>query len=542
MDETTYSDKEIIAYINENYVPIRVDSDMRPDIDNLYNQGGWPSTVILLPDGEVIDGGTYVPPEEMLPWLVRIKEFISQERPKLESALNELREKRLKQQKEEPSDPDNHDVLNILRILKASFDKKHGGFGSWQKFPNPDAIDFLLSGYSQKKDREVREIITKTLDSMAKGDIYDTIEGGFFRYATKPDWSEPHYEKMLAINAGLIRNYASASMVFDSKNYRKIVKETIDYVQKNLLVEKTNAFFGSQDADEEYYALKKRSGLKKPFIDNTIYADSNALMITALSHAYAATGKRGYRDSAVRAADFILKKMYAEDTGVYHYYRNGKKKLSGLVSDNVLFGLALIDLYNVTGNTAYTKTAEIIVRLMIKRFYDDKNNIFRASLDTTLIRPTVTGRLTDFKHTASNYKAIILLNRLYYLLGDEKLKDTAGDILAHYGNVYERFSVSSGLYGSALRWSIQDPVDIKIIGHESKSDQFLARISSMYLPEKVISMLSLQRDKAKITSLGFPLKEAVYVCHGKRCSAPVENPDQMIEEVKRFLGNSTAGK
>jgi uncharacterized protein YyaL (SSP411 family) len=96
MDETTYSDKEIIAYINENYVPIRVDSDMRPDIDNLYNQGGWPSTVILLPDGEVIDGGTYVPPEEMLPWLVRIKEFISQERPKLESALNELREKRLK--------------------------------------------------------------------------------------------------------------------------------------------------------------------------------------------------------------------------------------------------------------------------------------------------------------------------------------------------------------------------------------------------------------------------------------------------------------
>jgi uncharacterized protein YyaL (SSP411 family) len=64
----------------------------------------------------------------------------------------------------------------------------------------------------------------------------------------------------------------------------------------------------------------------------------------------------------------------------------------------------------------------------------------------------------------------------------------------------------------------------------------------MYLPEKVISMLSLQRDKAKITSLGFPLKEAVYVCQGKRCSAPVENPDQMIEEVKRFLGNSTAGK
>jgi uncharacterized protein YyaL (SSP411 family) len=540
MDETTYSDGEVIAYINENYIPIRVDSDMRPDIDSLYNQGGWPSTVFLLPDGEVIDGDTYISPEKMLERLARIKEFFSQERPKLESALNELREKRSKQRKEEPSDPDHHDVLNIMRILKTSFDKKHGGFGSWQKFPNPDAIDFLLSSYPEQKDRDVKEIIILTLNSMEKGDIYDDVEGGFFRYATKPDWSEPHYEKMLDINAGLIKNYASASMVFNRKNYRKTLNKTIKYAQENLLDQKTNAFFGSQDADEEYYARKKRTGLKKPFIDNTVYADLNALMITALAHAYAATGNKEYRTMAVKAADFILTKMYADDTGVYHYFRNGKKNLSGLVSDNVLFGLALIDLYNVTGNGAYIKKVEEIARLM-KRFYDDKKSIFRASLDTTLIRPTATGRLTDFKHTVSNYRAIILLNRLYYLTGDKKLKDTAGDILAHYGKTYERLSVSSGLYGSAIRWSSQDAVNIKIIGYESKSGRFLSKISSLYIPEKVINMLSLERDQLKITALGFPLKEAVYVCHGKRCSAPVENPDQVIEEVKRFLKSGGTG-
>ncbi len=135
----------------------------------------------------------------------------------------------------------------------------------------------------------------------------------------------------------------------------------------------------------------------------------------------------------------------------------------------------------------------------------------------------------------SNYRAIILLNRLYYLTGDKQLKDTAADILARYGNTYERFSVSSGLYGSAVRWSIQDAVDIKIIGYESKSRQFLSKISSLYIPEKVINMLSLERDQLKITALGFPLKEAVYVCHGKRCSAPVENPDQVIKEVEKFL-------
>src|SRR5512139_887628 len=66
MDETTYSNLELIDFINDNFIPVRVDADMRPDIDSLYNQGGWPSTTILTPQGEVISGGTYIPPEEML--------------------------------------------------------------------------------------------------------------------------------------------------------------------------------------------------------------------------------------------------------------------------------------------------------------------------------------------------------------------------------------------------------------------------------------------------------------------------------------------
>ncbi|MFZ2198762.1 MAG: DUF255 domain-containing protein, partial [Thermodesulfovibrionales bacterium] len=69
MDETTYSDKDVIEYINENFIPVRVDADMRPDIDSIYNQGGWPSTLVLTPEGNIIRGGTYILPEDMVSWL-----------------------------------------------------------------------------------------------------------------------------------------------------------------------------------------------------------------------------------------------------------------------------------------------------------------------------------------------------------------------------------------------------------------------------------------------------------------------------------------
>jgi len=106
--------------------------------------------------------------------------------------------------------PDMALLRDIVRIYEKNFDEQFGGFGSGQKFPNPVALDFLLDRYAETKDEGLRKIIIKTLDSMAAGGLRDQEEGGFFRYATKQDWSEPHYEKMLEVNAGLLGNYARA--------------------------------------------------------------------------------------------------------------------------------------------------------------------------------------------------------------------------------------------------------------------------------------------------------------------------------------------
>ena len=138
MDETTYSDTEVITFINENFIPVRVDADMRPDIDSLYNQGGWPSTLVLTPEGNIVLGSTYILQEDMVSWL---KNGIAAFRSDLRGN-KERREKR--PGRAEEATPEKVDLKSAVGALRSAFDRQHGGFGMPQKFPNPEAIDLLV--------------------------------------------------------------------------------------------------------------------------------------------------------------------------------------------------------------------------------------------------------------------------------------------------------------------------------------------------------------------------------------------------------------
>jgi uncharacterized protein YyaL (SSP411 family) len=534
MDETTYSDMDIIDYINENFVPVRVDADMRPDIDSLYNQGGWPSTVILTPDGEIVQGGTYISQEAMKAWLSRFAGMFKNNRNAIKERIETVKKRGEAGRQRELKEPTNPDIVKVEKIVESAYDEKYGGFGELQKFPSPDAIDFLLSVYHKKNDAHVKTMITVTLDNMSRGEIYDGVEGGFFRYSTAPDWSAPHYEKMLGSNAALIGNYARAYMVFGKRDYKKTLNETIAYIKKYLYDERRGAFFGSQDADEAYYERTKRTGVKPPYVDRTVYADSNARMITALVTAYGATGKREYLAMANRAADFILDNLYSQDDGVYHY-RAGDKQLSGLLSDNVLFGLSLIDLYNATGESRYLDCAERITHLLAGRFYDNGNKRFRAALGTIGVEPSTVGVLWDYNSVLSNSQSVILLSRLYYLNGSRNMKEIIDGVNAGLRSMYERYEPAAPLYGIALLWSLEEPLVIMVIADDKKADKFLTELNRIYLPQKVVKTLSLNSDKGKIVELGYPLEKAVYVCYGKRCSPAFTKPNGLITGIRKFI-------
>ena len=538
MDETTYSNDEIISYINEHFIPVRVDADLRPDIDALYNQGGWPSTAILTPQGEVISGGNYISPEELLARLKRSAALFSTDPASIVDRLEEIKGMQELGRIRDTGRmglPDKRDLDKIVEVLKDSFDAIHGGFGHSQKFPNPDAIEFLLSRYVRNRDAGIKNILMKTLDGMAKGGLHDKVEGGFFRYATKPDWSGPHYEKLLEVNAGMIRNYADASLVFNSTEYLALVRESVGFVQARLYDPASGALYGSQDADESYYKKQDRKGLSPPFVDTTTYADSSSLMISALVAAYSATGETRYLGMAVKSVEFLLRKMTAGSEGVFHAFHNRAPSLKGILSDNVLFGSAMLDLYNTSGDRRYLRTAQEIGRLLIDRFYDSATKRFRSSIDTTINKPVTAGVLSDMNEDLANYRAVRFLSRLAFTGEYERLREFRDAVALSTSGEYEKFAPLAGTYGTVMLWMVGEPLQITILGEGEGVRNYLSTINRLFVPEKAVRVLSLSEDLKEIKKLKYPLQEAVYLCVGKRCSAPITSAEGLKAGLKDFI-------
>ena len=190
MDQTTYSDSEVARLIEEKFVPIRVDRDQRPDIDKRYNMRGWPSTAFLTPDGEVLTGGTYVPPQQMMVLLDHVSSVYQKEKGSLKARIKELEKAKTETPhiEYEVDHEDFQSVIDGLTLQIASrFDSSHGGFGDAPKFPHREALRLALLQHHLHGHKAALNIVKKTLTAMRAGGIYDKEDGGFFRYSTTRD-------------------------------------------------------------------------------------------------------------------------------------------------------------------------------------------------------------------------------------------------------------------------------------------------------------------------------------------------------------------
>ncbi|HEY5539296.1 MAG TPA: thioredoxin domain-containing protein [Thermoplasmata archaeon] len=265
IDHESYEDPEIAKVINENFVPVKVDRDERPDVDSRYQaavnaltgQGGWPLTAFLTPDGKVFYGGTYFPPKDthgrpsFRRILLAVAEHYKKERAEAINNANSLHQALAEGRRVHVHDADvNEDLLrDALLVLKGQFDPVNGGFGSAPKFPHPGTIEFLLARYPRTKDDWIRNVITRTLSGMAKGGVYDQVGGGFHRYSTDAMWIVPHFEKMAYDNAALLSNYAKAWALFKDPLLREAANGIIGWTNTVLSDQARGGFYGSQDAD-----------------------------------------------------------------------------------------------------------------------------------------------------------------------------------------------------------------------------------------------------------------------------------------------------
>ena len=449
MEKESFENEEIAGMLNRDFVAIKVDKEELPHVDNYYQNlhvlleqrtGGWPLTVILTEERKPIFIATYIPPEDgygakgmvsLLPEIARQyreeKERIMTTAAAIEALMQQVDAVEYGQKRVGPKV-----ASRALEKVKEFYDPVHHGFSERPKFPESSLIQLLLDIYRLEGDEEALKMARDTLRAMARGGIYDQVDGGFYRYAVDAAWQTPHFEKMLYTNAELIGCYMRLYREEPDPLYARVVRETIEEIDRRF--RKENLYFSASDADSggeeggyflhSYGAAKEvlmRKGFKEaeaeavlaylgiaeegnfdgersnphitaeqpparldearqilhqvrnerdyPFTDRKIITAWNAMQIDALFEA----SQLG--DNYLKEAEASLKSLlgHVYKNGVlYHQFLYGKSATQeALLEDYAFLIKALLAGYSHTLNTKYLQKADTLTRQALSRFYRD---------------------------------------------------------------------------------------------------------------------------------------------------------------------------
>jgi uncharacterized protein len=567
MAHESFEDEATAALMNEHFVPVKVDREERPDVDSIYmdavvwltGHGGWPMTVFLTPDGRPFYGGTYFPPEPRhgLPSFRQLLQAVAEAwRERRADILRDAGAitERLNQSAAPSRDPLTSSLLaDAVRGLRDQFDPEWGGFGNAPKFPPASALEFLLR-------RGELELVTKTLDAMAAGGMYDLVGGGFHRYSVDRQWLVPHFEKMLYDNALLVPVYLHSWLVTANDRYREVAEETLDYMLRDLRLEE-GGLASAEDADTDGVEgltytwtedddvprellqpfehgrfilrgtldpetrtrlFELREQRPRPLRDDKAVASWNGLALAALAEAGRRLDRSDYLDGARALAEFLLGPLSSDDGRLFRSWRGGQAKHVGVLEDYADVANGMYELHVATGESGWLDEARRLALLAVDLFADERRGaFFRTPRDGE----ELVARKKDFDDQptpSGNSMLAYVLLRLARIWGDAELERKAVDVFRFVAPMLSSAPSAFGHALTALELHFSPPRELAVVG---PPDSDVARAAlAPFDPNAVVAFgpsdaVPLLQGKGFVDG-----RPAVYVCENLACQAPITEP------------------
>ncbi|MBI5118962.1 thioredoxin domain-containing protein [Candidatus Poribacteria bacterium] len=553
MDEESYANPDIVRFVNEHYVPIRVDNDQRPDVNDRYNQGGWPTTVILTSEGFVVHGATYLPPATVKELLKKAMEWYRDNKKRVADAAGEMAREMAREVARPTLETGSLKDFStaIVEDIKKNADPIHGGLGTAAKFPHAGAISLSFARYSLTGDSALLEFAEKTLHNMSEG-ILDPVEGGLYRYSVAREWNVPHYEKNLNVNAECLQNYLDAYRITGKEEYANTARKIIRYLQETLSDKERGGFYGSQDADifdeekmkiemdgEDYYKLplEERTKHGVPFIDKTIFTNWNALAVSAFLDAYHVLGLDECRDFALKTLGLLMEHCSDEEVGTYHFLRDGTTDGPGMLGDSVALARANLYAYETAGDAKYLENARRLMDVVVMRLNAPDGGFY----DSVMAEKMPPATRIRHKPMTENALAAEVFVRLHsYTMNSEYLDHAMTTLSAFDRNVEALLARDVGYFASDLavasHYADTTLTKVTVVGRrdDHRSINLVHEAKRIYRPAKTVQLLDTVEDKTLIDEMNFQVADSpvAYVCADRKCSAPVKTPKKLRETLE----------
>jgi uncharacterized protein YyaL (SSP411 family) len=428
MEHESFENEEVAEVMNAHFINIKIDREERPDIDAVYmkavqvmtGQGGWPMNVVALPDGRPIWGGTYFRKNDWINALEKLQELYTQNPQTILDYAEKLHDglQSLSIIQTNNATDFNFGILErLVEKWQKSFDWEFGGMARAPKFMMPTNYDFLLRYGYQTNNQLLVDFVNITLTKMANGGLFDTVDGGFSRYAVDMKWHVPHFEKMGYDNGQLVSLYANAFKLTHNPLYKEVIEKTLAFIEKEWLTSE-GSYYSALDAD----SLNSENHLEegafyvwtKSELQALLQEDFNLFSLVFNINPFGHWEHDNYVLIQNQSLEEIAKQQNVpletleqkKKTWEQQLYREREKRSKPRLDDkcltswNAILLKGFAEAYKAFSHQNYLDIALRNAAFIIKKMWSEEGHLFRTYKNG---KATINGYLEDYAHVIQGF-------------------------------------------------------------------------------------------------------------------------------------------